>query len=252
MADAPTDHDNTIDDSPDRTRKWTCDDRARALEAYYRTGNRGKVRRETGVPERTISSWLTDPQYAEEREAVQSGLRRAMEAEAGRRGAELAEAINEAILVCRKALREMPDGRAASSLLTALGRARETEDRIRRLDEGRATDIHGVQLSEAEREAFRDWLDEHRRRETVSDEDLLRQLEEDTWSFIAERLEQANTEDTRRLLDLALLSGDGALVRALETDAGLAQRLADITERALAGAAAGKEAGDHPVMTVMT
>ena len=52
---------------------WTKDDRATALAAYYKTGSRRQARRITGVPERTLSEWLSKDKYDEERIPVCTG-----------------------------------------------------------------------------------------------------------------------------------------------------------------------------------
>ena len=217
----------------DRTRKWTAGDRARALEAFYRTGSRRKVRDETGVPERTTSIWLTDPQYAEERRAVQAGLQRAMQQDAERRGVELAAATDEAILVCRKKLREDPDGKTASQLLNALARAREMEDRIARLDEGTATEIHGMTLSEEDREAFQEWLRERERLRELTPADLERDHHRAFTNAIGMMVEPGNGRYLHDILELIAQRGDGVVTFALRGDLDVARRLQELVGKAI-------------------
>jgi hypothetical protein len=215
------------------TRRWTADHRAAAFTCYYRTGSRRQARKQTGVPERTLSLWLRDPRYAQEREAVQAGLLQSVKQDAARRGLEVAEATREAILVCRKSLRRDPDGKTASSLLTALSRARETEDRIQRLDTGSATEIAGIALSPEDQEAFREWHADRLASHAVTDEQLVQRVHESLLDGLRQVLEMRHGEVLQRALRILAEEGDG-IGYALRGDLELARRLHATLGRAVA------------------
>jgi len=177
--------------------RWTAEQRGAALRAYFSTGSRTQARKQTGVPERTISVWLTDERYAEERRAVHEGLIAAVKEGAAARGADLVAATNEAVLVCRQALRKDPDGKTASSLLGALSRARETEDRIGRLDAGSATEIAGITLLPEDREAFEKWYAEYRAEKAMTPEERIAHVNASLEAIVAE-LRQDPCEPYRR------------------------------------------------------
>jgi hypothetical protein len=214
------------------SRRWTADHRAAAFTCYYSTGSRRQARKQTGVPERTLSLWLRDPRYAQEREAVQAGLLQSVQQDAARRGIEVAEATREAILVCRKSLRRDPDGKTASSLLTALSRARETEDRIQRLDDGRATAIAGVALDAEDQEAFRAWHADHLERKKLTVAEEIRQIEESFERVLAQMVQPGHAESLRGFLGLVASSTD-TVTHALRSDVELARRLHACTGAAL-------------------
>jgi hypothetical protein len=216
-------------------RRWTSDHRAAAFAVYFRTGSRRKARKETGVPERTLSAWLRDERYAEERRAVQAGLLQSVQQDAARRGIEVAEATREAVLVCRKALRGNPDGKTASSLLTALSRCRETEDRIQRLDEGKATEIAGVVLAPEDQEAFRLWYEDYRSRRGDSAQDIDRRWRECILEGVREALQAGGNGDLlRAILEAIGRASDGTLTYGLRRDVDLARQFHAAVTKALA------------------
>lgn len=216
----------------DRTRKWTLEDRAAAFECFFRTGSRAQVRKELGVPERTLSAWLTDDRFIDEKEAVQAGLLRALQEEAVRRGRELAEATSEAILVCRKALRRDPDGKTASSLLSALMRAREVEDRIGRLDHGEPTEIAGIKLAPEDREAFEQWYGEHQESKQLGREGLVQRLHDGLINGIGLALQPQQTKLLHGVLAALCEPGSRPVADALRDDLPLARSLVAIATAA--------------------
>jgi hypothetical protein len=217
------------------SRRLTTDHRAAAFTCYYRTGSRRQARKQTGVPERTLSLWLRDPRYAQEREAVQAGLLQSVQQDAARRGIEVAEATREAILVCRKSLRRDPDGKTASSLLTALSRARETEDRIQRLDTGSATEICGVAMDAEDEHAFKEWHAEWLQRKQLTVTELTAQLHGSLVGTLSGWVKERHVVQFRPVLQ-AMADTPQALQAALWDDLELARRLHEATGAALATA----------------
>jgi len=215
----------TSDPPRERTgARWSAEQRGAALRAYFSTGSRRQARKQTGVPERTISVWLTDERYAEERRAVHEGLVAAVREGAAARGADLVAATNEAVLVCRQALRKDPDGKTASSLLSSLSRARETEDRIARLDDGSATEIQGRQLSAEERDAYEAWRREREVFRGLTPEELSEMMREGLLASLQSAMDRRDREAMVAALRAIVAEGD-LLSYWMRGDLELARRL---------------------------
>lgn len=184
------------------------------------------------MPERTLTAWLGDERFENEREAVRAGILDAIREEAVRRGRELADATSEAILVCRKALRRDPDGKTASSLLSSLMRAREVEDRIQRLDEGGPTSITGIKLSDEDRAAFEQWQEERREAERRSPEQLQRAVHETSLAITHRAMQPGERQLLHDLLAQVGGASAGTLTAALRGDPALIQTLSEKLELA--------------------
>ena len=213
-------------------RRWTLEDRSAAFAAYLRTGSRRAVRRELGVPERTLSAWLRDPRRAEEREAVRAGLLNGLREGAAQRGADAAEATREALLVCRKALRNNPNAREAAALLSTVNRVRETEDRLQRLAEDSSPqDL----LSEADRRDFEEWRSETLERQSWTDEELKNHLRSSFLRLVDSALGPAGDGELfRRVLErIAGRDATPRLMFTLRSDVPLAEELYRIVGTAL-------------------
>ena len=142
---------------------WTPRDRELALAVYYQTGSYKQVKSATGVPKRTMRDWLVRPNLEEQRQAVKDKLSSELAERAADLAAETRQVLTQSVRATKASLDRIEaqggteDGTGEAKLLTAVTRTHEVLDRIARLDEGKATEIHGITMAPADIAAFQQW-----------------------------------------------------------------------------------------------